>query len=77
MPDHTAFRQIMKMTKTNTNETVTDIDFADRAVENSSKKGFVTMFMIMLGFTFFSASMWARQQMAAGLDFYGFIGSLI
>ena len=77
MPDHTAFRQIMKMTKTNTNETVTDIDFADRAVENSSKKGFVTMFMIMLGFTFFSASMWAGQQMAAGLDFYGFIGSLI
>lgn len=67
----------MKMTKTNTNETVTDIDFADRAVENSSKKGFVTMFMIMLGFTFFSASMWAGQQMAAGLDFYGFIGSLI
>ena len=77
MPDHTAFRQIMKMTKTNTNETVTDIDFADRAVENSSKKGFVTMFMIMLGFTFFSASMWAGQQMAAGLDFYDFIGSLI
>ena len=67
----------MKMTKTNTNETVTDIDFADRAVENSSKKGFVTMFMIMLGFTFFSASMWAGQQMAAGLDFYDFIGSLI
>lgn len=52
----------MKMTKTNTNETVTDIDFADRAVENSSKKGFVTMFMIMLGFTFFSASMWADSR---------------
>ena len=70
-------RQIKKMTKTNTTETVTDIDYADSAVDNQSKKGFLTMFMIMLGFTFFSASMWAGQQMAAGLDFYGFVGSLI
>ena len=70
-------RQIMKMTKTNTTETVTDIDYADSAVDNQSKKGFLTMLMIMLGFTFFSASMWAGQQMAAGLDFYGFVGSLI
>ena len=67
----------MKMTKTNTTETVTDIDYADSAVDNQSKKGFLTMFMIMLGFTFFSASMWAGQQMATGLDFYGFVGSLI
>ena len=67
----------MKMTKTNTTETVTDIDYADSAVDNQSKKGFLTMFMIMLGFTFFSASMWAGQQMAAGLDFYGFVGSLL
>ncbi len=35
-----------------------DIDYADRAVPDEGKKGFVTMFMIMLGFTFFSASMW-------------------
>jgi hypothetical protein len=35
------------------------------------------MFMIMLGFTFFSASMWAGQQMAAGLDFWGFVEALI
>lgn len=31
-----------------------DIDYADRAVPEEGKKGFVTMFMIMLGFTFFS-----------------------
>ena len=30
----------------------------------------------MLGFTFFSASMWVGQEMAKGLDFYGFLGSL-
>lgn len=46
-----------------------DIDYADRVVPEEGKKGFVTMFMIMLGFTFFSASMWAGQQLAAGLDF--------
>ena len=54
-----------------------DIDYADRAVPDEGKKGFVTMFMIMLGFTFFSASMWAGQQLAAGLDFWGFLQSLI
>ena len=54
-----------------------DIDYADRVVTEEGKKGFVTMFMIMLGFTFFSASMWAGQQLAAGLDFWGFLKSLL
>lgn len=54
-----------------------DIDYADRVVPEEGKKGFVTMFMIMLGFTFFSASMWAGQQLAAGLDFWGFLKSLL
>jgi len=31
----------------------------------------------MLGFTFFSASMWVGQQMAAGLDFKGFILAML
>ena len=35
------------------------------------------MFMVMLGFTFFSASMWVGQQLAAGLDFMGFVWALI
>ena len=34
-----------------------DVDFADSAVPASARKNVVTMFMIMLGFTFFSASM--------------------
>ena len=54
-----------------------DIDYADRAVPEEGKKGFVTMFMIMLGFTFFSASMWVGQQLADGLDFQGFVVSMI
>lgn len=58
------------------NSTV-DIDYASRAVPKSSRRGLVTMFMIMLGFTFFSASMWVGQQLADGLDFYGFVGALL
>lgn len=58
-------------------KTKVDVDYADSAVPANGRKGFVTMFMIMLGFTFFSASMWAGQQLAAGLDFKGFLGALI
>lgn len=58
------------------NSTV-DIDYASRTVPKSSRRGLVTMFMIMLGFTFFSASMWVGQQLADGLDFYGFVGALL
>lgn len=53
---------------------VKDVDFADSAVPSSARKNVVTMFMIMLGFTFFSASMWVGQQLADGLDFWGFFG---
>lgn len=46
----------------NTKDTTVDIDYADQAVPKEGRKGFLTMFMIMLGFTFFSASMWFGQQ---------------
>lgn len=46
----------------NTKDTTVDIDYADQAVPKEGRKGFLTMFMIMLGFTFFSASMWVGQQ---------------
>lgn len=52
------------MKKENTTEKVTDIDYAQCAVPAEGRKGFLTMFMIMLGFTFFSASMWVGQQLA-------------
>ena len=54
-----------------------DIDYSETAVPQSARRGLVTMFMIMLGFTFFSASMWAGQELADGLDLAGFIASLI
>ncbi len=54
-----------------------DVDFADRAVPAENRKGMLTMFMVMLGFTFFSASMWVGQELAEGLDFWGFLRSLL
>ena len=56
---------------------VVDIDYAENAVPRTERRSFLTMFMIMLGFTFFSASMWVGQQLADGLDLPGFIGALI
>ncbi len=54
-----------------------DIDYAECAVPKESRRSLLTMFMIMLGFTFFSASMWVGQELADGLDFGGFVGALI
>ena len=45
-----------------------DIDYTNEAVPQTSRKGFGAMFVIMLGFTFFSASMWTGVDLANGLD---------
>ena len=55
----------------------TDVDYTDRAVDRGGRKSNLSMFMVMLGFTFFSASMWVGQQLAAGLDWWGFVGALL
>ena len=54
-----------------------DVDFTSSRVTPEGRKSNISMFMVMLGFTFFSASMWAGQKLAAGLSFGGFIGALI
>lgn len=54
-----------------------DIDYAESSVPKDSRRSLLTMFMIMLGFTFFSASMWVGQELADGLDLPGFIAALI
>ena len=54
-----------------------DVDFTSSRVTPEGRKSNISMFMVMLGFTFFSASIWAGQNLAAGLDFGGFIGALI
>lgn len=54
-----------------------DIDYSLNSVPKEDRRGFITMFMIMLGFTFFSASMWTGQTLADGLNLSGFIGALL
>ena len=54
-----------------------DVDFTSSRVTPEGRKSNASMFMVMLGFTFFSASMWAGQNLAAGLNFGQFIGAII
>jgi cytosine permease len=61
---------------------VTDADYSLEPVPQTARKKFWPMFFIMLGFTFFSASMSVGASLGNGLDFSGFvwavlIGSLI
>ena len=58
-------------------KTKVDFDYTAGKVAQAGRKSNLSMFMIMLGFTFFSASMWVGQQMAAGLDFKGFILAML
>ncbi|HIT68987.1 MAG TPA: cytosine permease, partial [Candidatus Aphodomonas merdavium] len=52
-----------------------DKDYSLEPVPASARKGFAAMFFIMLGFTFFSASMWTGVSLAQGLDLSGFLWS--
>ena len=55
----------------------TDVDYTGRAVDAAGRKSTLSMFMIMLGFTFFSASMWVGQQLSGGLDWWDFVWALL
>ena len=59
------------------NKKITDVDYTTSPVDRAGRKTNLSMFMVMLGFTFFSASMWVGQQLAAGLDWWGFVWALI
>ncbi len=58
-------------------EQVVDIDYSLEAVPQTARKGFWPMFVIMLGFTFFSASMSVGAKMANGLDLGQFIWAIL
>ena len=59
------------------NKPKTDVDYTTSPVDAAGRKSNLSMFMVMLGFTFFSASMWVGQQLAAGLDWWGFVWALL
>ena len=61
----------------NNNQKHSDADYSFEAVPQKSRKGFLSMFVIMLGFTFFSASMSVGAKMGNGLDLSGFIWAVL
>lgn len=54
-----------------------DSDYSLTVVGTKDKKGMLSMMAVMLGFTFFSASMWAGGTMGTGMDFKSFILSVL
>lgn len=50
-----------------------DADYSLEAVPETARKGFRSMFFVMLGFTFFSASMSVGAKLGNGLDLSGFV----
>ena len=58
-------------------EAVVDSDYSLEAVPESARKGFWNMFFVMLGFTFFSASMSVGAKLGNGLDLSGFIWACV
>ena len=57
----------------NTAKRGADDDYALEAVPAEARKGFWSMFVVMMGFTFFSASMSVGAKLGNGLDFSGFV----
>ena len=60
-------------------ERIDDHDYALEHVHQKDKKGFFSMFVVMLGFTFFSASMLTGGNLGTGLplkDFFIAVGML-
>ena len=52
-------------------------DFEQQSIPTEHRRGFWSMFVIMMGFTFFSASMFTGGAMGVGLNFKSFIIALI
>lgn len=52
-------------------------DFEKTAVEGSAKKGFLALFAVMMGFTFFSASMSVGAKLGNGLSLSDFVIAIL
>lgn len=52
-------------------------DFEQGSVNQESRRGFMSMLVVMLGFTFFSASMFAGGALGVGMSFSGFLWAVM
>lgn len=48
-------------------------DYAHSPVPYQARKGFLPLLVVMVGFTFFSASMWSGGTLGQGLNFSSFL----
>ncbi|HRT05303.1 MAG TPA: cytosine permease, partial [Kiritimatiellia bacterium] len=46
-------------------------------VAEADRRGFPSLLVVMLGFTFFSASMWAGATLGNGLRAWTFLGAVL
>ncbi len=65
------------MTQKNSRKPKRDEDYALAAVPAAARKGFWSMFVVMMGFTFFSASMSVGAKLGNGLDLGGFLWAVV
>ncbi len=65
------------MTTPKTKPSAPDTDYSLEAVPKTDRKAFWPMFFIMLGFTFFSASMSVGAKLGNGLDLSGFVWAVL
>lgn len=65
------------MSESNKQKQTVDADYSLEAVPASARKGFLNMFFVMLGFTFFSASMSVGAKLGNGLNLSGFMWACI
>ena len=52
-------------------------DFPLSPVPLDQRKGFVSMTSVLLGFTFFTATMWAGGKLGSSFSFYELIGLIV
>lgn len=52
-------------------------DFAHSTVPETARKGFLPILVVMVGFTFFSASMWSGGALGKGLSFSQFLQTVM
>ena len=54
-----------------------DKDFSFQSVPKANRNSFLKMLVVMLGFTFYSASMWAGGSLGEGLTFSQLMGVIL
>ncbi|WP_022869101.1 cytosine permease [Schaalia vaccimaxillae] len=75
--DHRSSSPTSDVSTDTTTEVVHDADYSFEPVPTNARRGFWSVGFVMLGFTFFSASMSVGAKLGNGLDLSGFISATV